>query len=115
MPQEKLTISAYGPFQVLDEIDRDGVLRLVVQGELDLATGEPLKGRLRSATEDSGHIRLDLSQLEFIDSRGIQAVLEIMRDADRDGCSLEIMPGTTRQVGRVIELTRTAPLLWPGE
>ncbi|HEY2656844.1 MAG TPA: STAS domain-containing protein [Solirubrobacteraceae bacterium] len=51
--------------------DPDGTVTLTLLGDLDLTTAETLSTRL-AELKTAGHpVRLDLSQLSFIDSTGI--------------------------------------------
>jgi anti-sigma B factor antagonist len=72
----------------------DGAVRLIVRGELDLATTPDLVEALARLREEGREVLLDLGDLAFIDSTGLS---EIVRAAeafrDGDGCSLRITPG----------------------
>ena len=56
----------------------DGVLYLA--GELDLATQEAFAASARERVDGQGEIVLDLSDLSFIDSTGIRAMIALARD-----------------------------------
>jgi anti-anti-sigma factor len=58
---------------------QDGVLRLA--GELDLAAEDDLLTAFRSASNDESDVILDLSELSFIDSTGIRALVTIAQEA----------------------------------
>lgn len=72
-----------------------------------------LDERLRSLARPGSLTRLDLSQLEFIDSSGIRILMRAIERASRDGGNLEVAPETTPAVRRTIELTGIAEHLWP--
>ena len=80
---------------------RDGVLRL--SGELDLATLEDLLNAFRSASKDGSDVILDLSELQFIDSTGIRALVLIAQEASPHGV---VLRSPQRAVRRVIGITR---------
>jgi anti-anti-sigma factor len=94
-----------GPLTV--SVANDGANWTVsLQGELDLATAEPVQRQLEIVMSDSGCERLvlDMSKLEFIDSTGIAVLLRaIQRDAGFD--RLRVVPSTALGVTRVLELT----------
>jgi anti-sigma B factor antagonist len=94
--------------------DPDGVLRLRPVGELDLAVAEDFAARLAEVVRDRLQVRLDLAQLEFIDSTGIAALLRGLRDGCVDGCRLiEVERDVAPQVRRLIDLVGIARVLWP--
>jgi anti-sigma B factor antagonist len=93
--------------------DRDGFLTLELVGELDLATAESLATRLRQLRHESYQVRLDLSRLSFIDSRGLQLILLALEDARRDGWELEVGREVSPQVENVVSVSGIAPYLWP--
>jgi len=77
---------------------------ITLVGECDLAHQE----RFRAVVHETLAARpecvvLDLTDLRFIDSSGIQVVIELSEEAARDGIRLLVCPGA-RQVQRVFEL-----------
>jgi anti-sigma B factor antagonist len=86
-------------FEISRLADGSG-LKLV--GELDLATA----ARLTSAAVDlstAGTLRrLDVSELTFVDSCGLQAILMLARSLNGDGPLVILNP--SRSVARVFEL-----------
>jgi len=75
-------------------------LKLV--GELDLATTPELKKALLDPALPESEIRLDLSELTFVDSCGIQAILTLARSQDGGGRLVLLNP--TAPVLRVFEV-----------
>jgi len=78
--------------------------RLTIQpsGELDIAT----VGRVRALAEQrrpGEAIELDLRRLDFLDTSGLQLVVELHRAAREDGYEL-ILVRATQGVQRVFEL-----------
>ena len=100
-------------FEMHQECDTDGVLRLSLIGELDLAATQGLQQRLRELKTECAAVRLDLSRLEFADSSGLRTLIKSAEDAPRDGWQLEVERNVTPQVGRVIELVGASAYLWP--
>jgi anti-anti-sigma factor len=92
------------PFRI--EVHRtQAAVTVVPVGELDLATSAELEAELRAArTAASGELRLDLRELDFIDSSGIHVILAADRDAEREGCAFAVIPGRPA-VQRVLEVS----------
>ena len=77
-------------FAIREHPDRDGMLRLTLLGYLDLTTAETFRSRLAELKPSGRPVRLDLSQLAFIDSSGIQALLAVLTDARWTGWQLDV-------------------------
>jgi anti-anti-sigma factor len=78
---------------------------VVLVGELDIVTVDELRARLDELTS-AGFTRLvlDLRELSFMDSSGLQLVIEREADARRSGVELSLIEGP-RQVQRLFELS----------
>ena len=85
-------------------VDPDQALHLALVGELDLTAGETLSTRLADLKTTRRRTRLDLSQLAFIDSSGIQALLVALTDDRCDGWQLEVAPEPSPRVKRAAEI-----------
>jgi anti-anti-sigma regulatory factor len=59
--------------------------------------------------------RLDLLQLNFIDSSGIQALLLALTDARWNGWPLEVAPEVNPTVQRAALIVGIAQVLWPND
>lgn len=83
--------------------DRDApVYRL--RGELDLAGAGALAARLRQVSETAGRdVALDLSQLTFIDSTGLMALVDVHAALARRGRTMSAR-GMRPEVRRLLEL-----------
>jgi anti-sigma B factor antagonist len=92
------------PFEVAT-LHRVGSLRLVLRGELDLATSSLLKDALTVA-ERSGPsvITVDLRFLRFIDATGLGLLLRAARRARDENRRLQLA-NPTRQIERLLKLT----------
>ena len=92
--------------------ERDlNLLRWSAAGEWDLAQEAPLAEALDSVRADPPqNLVLDLRELSFIDSRGLQSVLELHRLCLECGVHLVILPGPPA-CQRVFELTGLADRL----
>ncbi len=61
--------------------EENGVTILGLSGRLDLASGSALKERIKSVFEQNKtSIHLNLSQVEFINSSGLGALVSIMKE-----------------------------------
>jgi anti-sigma B factor antagonist len=102
-------------FDLRQRRDADGTERVTLTGELDLSATAGLKARLGEVQRAQHRLRLDLSELDFIDCSGIRAILEAMADARREGCAVEVDRAVSPMVGRIVSLGAIAAELWPGE
>lgn len=98
------------PFGVTVETSR-GVTRVVVVGELDLATTPRLDSCLDELRAGGWErVELDYSGLTFLDSTGLHLTIRWAELARADGVALTIVPGPPA-VQRVFELTATLATL----
>jgi anti-anti-sigma factor len=81
-----------GPRPPLDiqESTKDGVLCLSLTGELDRWSAPILDDRLARLRAVKSPVRLDLSQLEFIDSTGVRLLIQSVGDARIKGWPFQI-------------------------
>jgi anti-anti-sigma factor len=101
-------------FGMDERFDEDGALRLVVRGELDMAVAEALGQRLGELKRRNTVVRLDLAEVEFMDSSGLQAVIAALADSRQDGWKLEIADEVTTPVARLIDIVGVRARFWPG-
>jgi anti-anti-sigma factor len=94
------------------QVHTEGDLYLIsVVGELDMSNTAALDAELQRAEESSaGRIVLDLSGVKFIDSSGLQLLVNARRRSDPDPDRLRIRPGCD-QVTRLLALTGIDELL----
>jgi anti-sigma B factor antagonist len=102
-------------FSVRQRHDADGAVRLTLTGELDLSATDGLRARLDEIQRAERRVRLDLSELEFIDCSGIRAILDAMRQAHWAGCAFEVDRSVSPIVGKIVSLGSVAGELWPTE
>jgi anti-anti-sigma factor len=82
-----------------------------MEGELDLSTVPRLRDALRELRgRNVPLVRLDISQLSFIDSTGLRALLVAAREAEVEGWRLALTRAPAH-VQQMFELTRTEGLL----
>lgn len=80
-------------------------------GELDLGTvAEAEAAVARARLESPGSLRLDLSELTFVDSSGLRLIVQVDAACRREGCGFSVVPGP-RAVQRVFELAGVLELL----
>lgn len=91
----------------IDELVDGQRYKLVLAGELDIASAGTLHGavaRARAAGAAISALTLDLSGLIFIDSTGLAEIILTGQLCDRDGYEFALVPGP-RAVQRLFELT----------
>ena len=93
------------PFAIRVAPASDGSVRVKVKGELDLSTSRELDETLRREMEPGRRIVVDLSELAFIDSTGLNTLIAALRASDADGGGLAVSPSLPAQVRRVLEIT----------
>jgi anti-anti-sigma factor len=102
--------SSSGFFSVRSRL-RNGVARVMVQGELDLGAVPALDKHLTFLEQDGVKaIILDLRDLSFIDSTGLRALLAASSRAANDGHRLAIV-GAPDPARRLFEITGTERIL----
>jgi anti-anti-sigma factor len=85
--------------QFLRTSDADGSVVVRVDGEVDIAVVENLQAVVRPCLAEGSAVELDLSGLEFIDSSGLGALVQLRVEADRKGAKLrlrDLPPSTSR-------------------
>ena len=86
-----------------------GRLTLRPRGELDIATVPQLRDALAQRDPDDALV-LDLRDLTFLDTSGLQAVVEVSRRARGEGFELTLVRGP-RGVQRVVEIAGLREML----
>ena len=90
---------------------RNGVTNITLSGELDVATVPILNDRLSAVEQDgSKAIMLDLRDLNFIDSTGLQAFVQAYSRSKLNGHRF-LLVGASPITRRLFEVTRTEFLL----
>ena len=82
--------------------ERDGVIR--VRGELDVATVGALEKLLLRPRERGDVVKLDLSELGFMDSTGLRVLLRAQQAAERGGWEV-VLTGASVPVQRLFDLS----------
>jgi len=95
-------------FEILEDHEHGG-LRLSLHGELDFASTPVLDDRLTRLRAKRHAVRLDLSELQFIDSTGLHLLIRSLGEARSNGWSVEIEPGVSPAVERLFKLAHFDP------
>ena len=98
------------PFSIERQVAPDRV-RVVVRGELDVETGPRLQEELRAVeASPPSTLVLDLREVSFFDSTGLQIVLDAEVRARRQRRVFVVLPGDGEPL-RVLELAEVADRL----
>ena len=73
-------------------------------GDLDVATVSTLLDAVRAAGPHEGDLVMDLSELKFIDSTGLRALVTISKDLPEGGTL--VIAGASTQVRKLMDLVR---------
>lgn len=90
----------------------DGVVRLAVAGEVDLATYDRLRTAIRTVLTDArtAELVVDLNRVSFLDSTGIHTLTEGRRLAADNGINY-LVTNPQGMVHRVLALCGVLPIL----
>jgi anti-anti-sigma factor len=88
----------------------DGSTVVSVHGEVDLVSADQLRRVLDAALQDSASVTLDLTELTFIDSSGLSALVDAHRKA-RDAGGTFTLRHPTPMLRRLLDITRLETLL----
>ena len=78
---------------------------LKVSGELDLSTVPVLNESIEGLRRDLKALTLDLSELSFMDSTGLRALIELDRRASQDGWKLVLIRPRQETAAAVLTAT----------
>lgn len=87
-------------------VENGAAARVVVSGEVDLATADRLREALRDALDSAKPVVVDLGGCTFIDSVGLGVLLDAARRSERGGNRRLGLVSLTAPVKRLIELTQ---------
>lgn len=92
--------------------EKDGYPIVTVTGEVDLYTATQFQEALLAAGLDAPALIVDLSEIAYIDSAGLSALLLIYKRLSSRGATLYVIsPPDNPGVRRVIEVTRLDSLI----
>jgi anti-anti-sigma factor len=76
----------------------DGLTRLLLSGDLDVASVERFQERTRRLLASGCEMmEVDLSRVEFMDSAGLASLVGLYRDCQEAGCDILFCDDTGRQ------------------
>lgn len=82
----------------------DGQTLVLVYGDLDNKSFEEFDEAVTAQIPDGGKVIVDLSELTFLDSRGLGTLVALWRRLERTGGSL-VLSGARYQTARVLWVT----------
>jgi anti-sigma B factor antagonist len=89
----------------------DGRVVVALQGQVDLATAPQLAQAVAGATKQgSDAVVVDLTDVDFLDSAGVRALVESAQAAATAGVAVTVT-GASGWVARVLEITGVAEFL----
>jgi anti-anti-sigma factor len=96
----------------VNELREAARVRLVLRGELDLATADLVAARLRRLREHRETVVLDLDELEFLDAAGHGVILRAAHDARSDGWAFTVTRGSApvRRLFGLLDLDDLLPV-----
>jgi anti-anti-sigma factor len=97
------------PFRVQRRRRGDAVV-VSPEGEVDLATVEPLRAELQAAMREATTVVLDLRGVSFLDSTGLRLIVEVQREAEREGVALAVVRGR-EAMQRLLDIAGLSPRL----
>jgi anti-sigma B factor antagonist len=90
----------------VETVDRDGLVHVVLRGELDLSTVGKVQNELERVEQSSpSTVVLDLSKLSFLDSTGLRCIVTADERARQAGRRVVLVRGPD-PVQRVFTITR---------
>lgn len=112
--EDIVSLPCWPDFRMVEAVDAEGVLRLTLLGELDIAVVDQLTLQLEQLRLDGEKVRVDLSRLEFIDARGFAALMcSVSAGRSEGGDLVEIDPNVSNAVGRLFDLLGAGAMFWP--
>jgi anti-sigma B factor antagonist len=94
-----------GAFSASLDGDTDGHARIVLHGELDMATTPTFAAKLAEAYKDTpAELVIDLTHVNYCDSSGIREFLRAAQLCANNGTELRLI-GASRTVRRVFDIT----------
>jgi anti-sigma B factor antagonist len=88
---------------IVHHADEGDIVRLALQGELDLANADTLELSMKEALASGKHVLVDLAKLEFLDSTGISLLVAALRGEGAG--KLTFLPSESMEVCRLLSLT----------
>jgi anti-anti-sigma factor len=98
-----LTVAMSRPF--------DDCVLVVLVGEMDIVTTAEYRRRLSGlGTDERRHVVIDIEGLAFVDSSGINALVQSVRSLESRGCTA-VLAAPSKAARRVLEMARVADVV----
>ena len=99
------------PFAVAVSRVGDHETQVAVTGELDLVSASQLEETLKRELLADNDVLLDLSDMDFIDSTGLHAIVESVRTAKSVGRKLKLSAELPAHARRLMEIVGLLPFI----
>jgi anti-sigma B factor antagonist len=99
------------PFAVIVSVIAGHDVRVSVEGELDLVSAPQLEEILKRELLASKDVLLDLSEMDFIDSTGLHAIVESVRTAKAVGRKLKLSADLPPHARRLMQIVGLLPFI----
>jgi anti-sigma B factor antagonist len=99
------------PFAVAVSRLSDHEIQVAVTGELDLVSASQLEETLKRELLADNDVLLDLSDMDFIDSTGLHAIVESVRTAKSVGRKLKLSAELPAHARRLMEIVGLLPFI----
>ena len=83
----------------------EGATRLVLVGDLDIASASLVESRVAAARPLGAPLIVDVSQLQFVDSSGLRALTAARHAAVQDTGEAVTLTGCREMLSRLLEMT----------
>ena len=95
----------------IETVQKGDAFWLRLSGELDLASVEELEEAIRLAEDEPARaIVVDLADLQFMDSTGLQVLLEAYARSRENGQRLKFLPSRHESVRQLVAVTGTSEI-----
>jgi anti-anti-sigma factor len=103
------------PLEIEERHEPEGVVHVLLHGELDVGSAERLEARLGELVKAARQVIIDLRGLTFMDSTGVRIVWEMASASANDGFDLALIQGPTaiRSVFEMSGLITRLPFVEP--
>ncbi|WP_187369393.1 STAS domain-containing protein [Baekduia soli] len=102
---------APAPFGLSQDLRDDGTTVVSVSGELGIVSAPVLREALDVLAGERRTVVVDLREVSFMDSSGLNLLIRVKQRAHGDGGSIRVAPDIPAQVARLFELTATTDYL----
>jgi len=99
------------PFSVVVTPLGDRESQVAIRGELDLVSASQLEEALKRELLADNDVLLDLSDMDFIDSTGLHAIVESVRTAKSVGRKLKLSAELPAHARRLMEIVGLLPFI----